>query len=367
MSVKRKFRRSYLWAAVFAAAIVVWIGSGTVPELLGGSEPAEEPAPVVVADRPFRVEVTRVSAQPKPALYTARGRTEASRRVEVRARTTGIVEALPHQEGEVVDTGDLLCRLDRGVRDAELAEERAKLESAKIDYEATSRLADQQFAPETRRASERAALDAAEAALERMEREIAYTSIVSPIAGTIERRAAELGSFLQIGGLCATLIDLDPILVVVNVSERDIASIEKGMSAGARLVTGETVRGTVAFISPAADPETRTFRVEVEIENADLSLRDGITAEMLLELPMRDAHLLPSSILTLNDDGVIGVRIVTPENIVRFVPLTILSEGRGGIWVSGLDDTVDVITVGQDYVLDGQTVIVVQRTAETTR
>ncbi len=359
MTVKPKFRRSHVWAVLFTVAIAVWIGSGAIPALFGslnGTETPTEPDTTVEEASLFRVEVTRFAAEPKHSVLRVRGRTEASRRVEVRARTPGIIEQVPLEDGARVGEGDILCTLDLGAREAQLAEERARMESARIDFEAADRLADQQFGSETRRASERAKYDAARAAVERMEREVAYTTITAPVDGIIEQRVAELGSFLQVGGHCATVIDLDPMLVVVHVGERSIAALSVGMSATAELVTGETVDGFITFISPAADEGTRTFRVELQVPNADLSLRDGITAEIQVPLQPRSAHHIPSSVLTLNDAGEIGVRTVDGEDVVRFRAVKILSQEREGAWVSGLERVSDVITTGQDYVLDGQRV-----------
>jgi multidrug efflux system membrane fusion protein len=76
------------------------------------------------------------------------------------------------------------------------------------------------------------------------------------------------------------------------------------------------------------------------------------------------AHLLPQSVLTLNDDGVIGIRAVETGE-VKFYPVTIVSDSREGVWVTGLPPRVDVITVGQESVVAGQTVNATNVTAET--
>jgi multidrug efflux system membrane fusion protein len=364
---KRRIPKSYLWAGVFTLLIGAWLASGIAPEWLNASsEPDAAPASDAASEEEdlFRVSVSRFTAQPKPAEISVRGRTEANRRVEVRARTAGIVEEVPRQEGERIDSGTLLCQLDVGVRMTELAEEKAALESAEIDFKAADELAQQNFGSQTKRASEKAKLDGARASVERMKWEIGYTAIKAPISGILEVQAAELGSFLQVGGHCATIVDLDPLLVVVHVGQRDIAAVRTGMAAKAVLITGQAVDGKVGFVAPAADQTTRTFRVEIKVENAALDLREGVTTEVKFTLDPTPAHKLPSSALTLNDDGQIGIRSIGPGDIVRFKPVTILGDGRDGIWVGGLPDEIDIITVGQDYVLDGQKVEPVRNAAE---
>lgn len=359
MAKQARVSRSYLWAIVFMLAIGAWLGSGIAPEWLDAtSEPDAAPATETseVEEELFRVSVRRFAALPKPAEIAVRGRTEANRRVEVRARTSGIVEKVAHDEGDRIAEGELLCELDVGVRQTELAHEKAALKSAEIEFQAADELAKQKFGSRTKRAADKAKLDAARANVERMELEIGYTSLKAPISGILELRAAELGSFLQVGGHCATIVDLNPMLVVVHVGQRDIAAIKTGVSARARLITGQAVDGKVAFIAPAADESTRTFRVEVEVPNDDLTLREGVTSEVRFTLEPTEAHKLPSSVLTLNDAGQIGVRAVLEDDTVAFRPVTILEDDRDGIWVSGLPDEIDIITVGQDYVLEGQKV-----------
>ena len=369
MASKPRIPRSYLWAVLFTLAIGGWLLSGMEMGFLKASTEPPETSPAPTAqepepEAPFRVRVRVFSGEPKPAQIVVRGRTEAWRRVEVRARTAGIVEKVAKEEGQTVDEGELLCKLDVGARMTELAEEKAKMASAEIDFQAADELANQNFGSKTKRASERAKLDAARASVERMMQEIGYTSLKAPISGILEKRVAELGSFLQVGGHCATLVDLDPILVVVPVGERDIAAVKTGMTATAVLVTGQTVEGKVSLVAPAADEATRTFRVEVQVPNKDFSVREGLTSEIQLMLPPTPAHKLPSSVLTLNDKGQIGVRLIVNDNIVRFHNVQILDDDREGVWVTGLPDKATIITVGQDYVLDGQTVEPVFETAE---
>ena len=106
----------------------------------------------------------------------------------------------------------------------------------------------------------------------------------------------------------------------------------------------------------APDPTTRTFRVEIEVPNPDLTLRDGQTAEIVIASEGTSAHLLPQSALTLNDEGTLGVRTVIEENTVSFMPVTILRDTPNGIWLAGLPKEASVIVIGQEYVTDGVTV-----------
>ncbi|WGW03271.1 efflux RND transporter periplasmic adaptor subunit [Tropicibacter oceani] len=196
-------------------------------------------------------------------------------------------------------------------------------------------------------------IQSAEAAMATVEKDIDRLSMHAPFAGLLESDTAELGTLLQPGGSCATVIQLNPIKLTGYVPEIDVARVRLGAPAGARLVDGREVVGAVSFVSRSADPVTRTFRVELMVENEDLTIRDGQTAEIAIEAEGAPAHLVPQSALTLDDEGQLGLRTVDADSLARFLPVTLIRDTRDGVLVAGLPDQVDVITVGQEYVTDG--------------
>jgi multidrug efflux system membrane fusion protein len=353
---------SYLWALIILTTVGLWLGSsqlglreklGFEPKSVESGVPAEMPKK---SEKPFRVVVKTFTSEPRAAMISVRGRTEASRRVDARARTIGIVEKSPHREGERVKRGDLLCQVDIAGRKARLAEARAALASAQRDFEASIKLKKSNYASTAKLATDKAKAEAAQAAVDHIERDITYTSITAPISGIIETKPAEAGTFLQIGHTCATIVDLDPVVVSGMVSERDISKVTVGMPATANLITGEKLEGNVHFISTRANIETRTFEVEIQAPNPGKTVRDGVTAELNIPLKAGSGHRLPASALTLHDNGRVGVSTVTTDNTVKFMPVTILSFGRDHVWVAGLPNDISVILIGQEFVLDGQTI-----------
>jgi multidrug efflux system membrane fusion protein len=322
------------------------------------------------------VVAMRSAAQEIDSAVVLRGRTEAARTVDVPSETTGLVVSEPLRKGARVAEGDLLCRLDIGTREAalaeaesRLAEAQARLADAEINLTAAARLSSEGFASETRRTaaeaaaeSARAGVRSAEAGVASARTEIGRIEIRAPFDGLLETDSAEIGTLLQPGSVCATVIQLDPIKLVGFVPEVDVDRVTVGAAAGARLASGREVLGEVTFLSRSADPTTRTFRVEVEVPNADQSIRDGQTAEIFVSSAGATAHLLPQSALTLNDEGSLGVRVVV-DAAAAFAPVSVVRDVPEGIWVTGLDPEVDVIVVGQDYVTDGVPVAVTMREA----
>ncbi|MXU65643.1 efflux RND transporter periplasmic adaptor subunit [Oceanomicrobium pacificus] len=289
-----------------------------------------------------------------------RGRTEAVRRVDVLAETTGLVISEPTRKGSRVEKGQLLCELDEGTKPAELAEARARLVEAEANNTASAKLVERGFTSETAAIARKAQLESAQAAVKQAEKNIARLQITAPFDGLLESDTAEFGQLLQPGSACATILDLSRIKLVGFVPEKDISGIRVGGPAAGRLISGEDVTGIVTFASRSADAQTRTFRIEVEVNNPDGLIRDGSTAEIMIPLDGVKAHLLPQSALTLDDNGRLGVRIDV-DGVARFNEVSVIRDAADGIWVSGLPDEVDVIVVGQDFVTDGRAIDVTLR------
>lgn len=347
-----KLSTSVKTALVILAALILYFGVRT---LTAGDRAttteAQEP-------QPFRVVAMDVAPQAWRDEVVVRGRTAALRKITLRTETAGAVAATPVEPGSPVRRGDVICRLNIDARAASLGEAQAAYARAKLEYDAAVELAREGFRSETGVAAARAALDLARAGLEQAEIGVKRTTIVAPWDGALDHRSVEVGDYMNVGDACGVLIQPSPFLITGSVSERNVAKIRQGDRGVARLATGETVEGRVRFVARAADPATRTFDVELEVPNEDGLMRDGVTAEFIVNAAGREAHLLPRSALTLDDSGRIGVRHVDGEDRVAFSAVTLLGETVEGVWVDGLDGEVRLITRGQDFVADGQKVAV---------
>lgn len=352
-------------------------------------------AVALVTENRIGVVVLRSESRAIDSAVILRGQTQAAREVEVRAETSATVISEPLRKGSQVVAGDLLCQLDPGSRqatmleaqarlseararvpeaEARLDEARARLKEAQINNNASRKLSEGGYVSETRlaatQASERAAIagiasaetglettsagiESAVAAIAAAQKEIDRLRITAPFDGLLESDSAELGSLMQPGSLCATVIQLDTIKVVGFVPETEVNRVQVGALAGAELAAGQRVQGQVTFLSRSADPTTRTFEVQITVSNANLSIRDGQTADIAISAPGDRAHKLPQSSLTLNNEGQLGVRVVNHSQIVAFYPVKLLRDAADGVWVSGLPDKADVIVVGQDFVIAG--------------
>jgi membrane fusion protein, multidrug efflux system len=365
-------RKSYLWAGAITLGLGLWMSSPHwLPKLTGS--PKVEDAGVAAAEatpveKLFKVRVRTFTAIPRVAFVSANGVTAASKRVDVRARTNGTILEANFVQGQSVKTGDVLCKLDTASRVSALDQAKAALTSAQRDFDATQTLASNNYATQSKLMSDKARLDAAQAAVASLQTDWGYLEIKAPVDGVLIEKPAEAGSLLDKNGLCATISKLDPLLVAVQISETYIPYVVEGMTAKAKLATGEEVEGKVRFISKTSELATRTFRVELEVANPGERMREGVTAELSVGLPPQLAQKLPESVLILNDAGKFGARVLNEaDNTSKFVPVSVIAQDEDGIWVTGLPDRATLVTIGQDYVRDGEKVEPVVETAEVTQ
>ena len=339
-------------AAIIAVIFVTYFGIRTA---LNSAEAPSE-ANTGSEEELFSVLVTTIEPQSWQEKLIVRGRTQALRKVRVRAETPGTISRTPVKIGTSVKQGDTLCELRLDARRAQLDQARAALAKAKIDYDAASTLRQEGFGAETSVATTKAALDLARANVRQAELVINQTKITAPFDGIFDQRFVEAGDYLKIGDPCGEIIQLSPFLIVGSVSEREVGKVSVGDRGLARLATGETIEGDVRFVGTGADALTRTFKIELEVANPDGKLRDGVTAEFTIFANRRNAYLVPRSAMILNDAGQIGVRTVQDSEMVAFTPVNLLGEAVEGVWVSGLEGRLTLIVRGQEFVTAGQRV-----------
>ncbi len=186
--------------------------------------------------------------------------------------------------------------------------------------------------------------------------ELNRTEVKAPFSGFIEQ-IVKPGNFLERGQICATIIQLDPITLIAGVPEYDINKVRIGQNVLVELVTGQKIKGKLTFVSKSASPDTRTFIVESQIENSDGKIKDRLTAEISIEIDRVMAHKISPSILLLNDEGKLGIRIVNKNKYAKFIEIIILEDSEEGLWVTGIPEEVEIVIQGQGFVEDGQEVI----------
>ena len=346
-----RLKPRYQWAGGIALIVMVWVATGVF-----NSQAAQTPTSDVV-DKPStpRVRVSELVATERDATTIIRGRTQAKNEVDVRAEVEGVVQTIHFEKGDHVKKGDTLCEIRLNDRGAKVAQAAALVAQTQKELQVAQDLYKQGFRSKTQLAQSEAAFAQAQAGLATMNVALANTHIKAPFDGIVDDRYVNAGDYMRPGDKCEMVIAPEPFLATGTVSEQDVGGISLGDPATVKLVTGENVTGRVSFVADRADQMTRAFRIEVELPNPDAKLRDGVSAEINIAVKRVKAHHISPGIMVLSDKGAVGVRVVQ-KGIVAFMPVRVLSEDPTGAWITGLPDTVNVITVGQEFVNDGQRV-----------
>ncbi len=351
--------KSWLLSAGIVALAALWIVSGQFTSDADEPDADNQAAAADAAAPQYAVRVRTQSAEEVMRTIVVNGKTAPARIVHLAAETDGRVEFIGAERGASLERGDVIVRLDERDRAARLAQAEALLRQREVEYAARARLQSESYVSEAQLQEALALLETARAELTRARLDLGYMTIRAPFAGALQARSVEIGDFVSRGDPIATYVDNRTLIVSADVSEFDAQAVEIGETAEARLATGEVVRGRIRYVAPVAEEATRTFTVELEVDNGDGRLRAGGSAELRIPAETVLAHRVAPSLLTLDDAGNVGVKIINELGQVEFVVADIALSSHDGVWLAGLPETATIITVGQGYVVPGARVAAV--------
>ena len=290
-----KIRQTYITSFITLVIAILWMLSGML------ADDEFEVKTKTQLETISSVTVLNSTAAEKAKKIKVSGTTEADKLIKIRAEASGTVVSRPVQQGQFVKKDQLICQLYNAGRSS-------------------------------------------------------YPKVNAPFDGYLETFSVKEGDYLNTGAVCATIIDPDPMRLIGEVSEKEINFVKVGAKAEAELISGKKVEGVVSFVSTSANKGTRTFRVEIDVKNSDRSIRDGVSAQIAIKGDTILAHKISPSILMLGEAGELGIRTVNEDDQVEFKKIDILEDSMEGIWITGLPKNTRIITVGQEYVFQGQTV-----------
>jgi multidrug efflux system membrane fusion protein len=346
--------KSWLTSAGIAIGIALWLMSG---------QGIEEEMPGAVADDVSAAEDVRTSvrvrsqvAEEVTRIINVNGKTAPARVVEINAETDGRVVAIGVERGERLDQGQVIVRLDERDRRARLAQAEATVKQRELEFDARKKLQNESYVSEAQLQEAAALLETARADLARTRLDVENMVIRAPFDGALQDRMVEIGDYVKTADPVATFVDERKLIVSANVSEFDAHHVIKGNPASARLATGQIVEGTIRYVAPVADEATRTFTVELEVDNTAGEYRGGMTAELMIPAETIFAHRVSPSLLTLDDEGNLGIKTVNELGQVEFHIADIAMSSSEGVWIAGLPHSASIITVGQGFVNEGAVV-----------
>ena len=290
-----KIRQTYITSFITLVIAILWMLSGIL------ADDEFEVKTKTQLETISSVTVLNSTGSEKAKKIKVSGTTEADKLIKIRAEASGTVVSRPVKQGQFVKKDQLICQLYNAGRTS-------------------------------------------------------YPKVNAPFDGYLETFSVKEGDYLNTGAVCATIIDPDPMRLIGEVSEKEINFVKVGAKAVAELISGKKVEGVVSFVSTSANKGTRTFRVEIDVKNSDRSIRDGVSAQIEIEGDTILAHKISPSILMLGEAGELGIRTVNEDDQVEFKKIEILEDSMEGIWITGLPKNTRIITIGQEYVFQGQTV-----------
>jgi len=405
-------KKSIFIAAFILLLVVGWIGSGQFTNVNAkddtskNSELNNTTENVKIEDNGNKVEIKEFNFNQIDQSIELQGQTTHNKKIDVKCETTGNITNITFNRGEKVSKGDELIKisienrkelLNSAKKDQERLKKELKLNEQnkvnrlsqnkeliklyEIEFASAKQLIDKGLSSksklslasfnlanarsdkediminfESQKSSIEAQIANVKSQLKNIELDINKTSINSPFSGIISDKMVEESEYITPGTLLFTIIDLNPIKIQGYLSEFDVNKVNLGTKATIENTNGIKKEGVISFISPSAETSTRTFEITIEADNSDLSFKSGITTKITIAGSELKAHKIPPSILTLRDDGTVGVKAINEENIVVFFPTISVKDTIDGIWVSGLPDKVNLIVTGQEYVAVGESI-----------
>ncbi len=352
MPFQRWLLALFLFAIIGGGSYWLWQNGDPDTAPQATARPA---SPVVLAP------VARVSMTDR---IESLGTLRANESIDVVSEETGIIEEILFAQGQQVEAGAVLLRLDSREEQAELAAARAELAEARKQYERLVDLAARNVATAARLDEQTAALRRAEANVKVAEAALAKRTVRAPFSGRLGIRQASPGALAGPGLVITTLDDLSVLKLDFGVPEPFFQAIAPGMAVNGRAAAfpGTVFTGEVVTVDSRIDQATRSFQVQAQIPNPELTLRPGMLLTVdLFGAPRQTLQVPEEAIQALGDDLFVFV-VVDGVAQRRSVELGTRVKGAAEV-VSGLRHGEQVIVRGLQAVRDGSPVRVLDGAA----
>ncbi|MFC1237057.1 efflux RND transporter periplasmic adaptor subunit [Vibrio sp. F74] len=360
MAIRRVGRffsqRPWLISFILLIGLSLWLGLGMLQaeENANQNNSAEEP----------KALLAKVQYQTFEAVLTAKninlyGRTAPDRQAKLGAEVAGRVVTLMVRKGDEVKKDQAIGQIDKADLEIQLERARANLSVKEKEFKASKSLKSKGLQGEVAYSTAQANLVEARALVKKAQLNLRNTLIRAPFDGIVDTLNIELGDFVSVGDPVATVIDLNVLVIEADVSERHVQSLKVNQKSKIKLIGGEKIEGRLRYISRVSSTATNTFPIEIEIPNPEQKIPAGVSAEVELDLEMKKAIKVSPAMLALDESGNLGVKTLK-DDVVHFVPIQLVRAEQDGVWLTGLGFSADIITVGQGFARDGDTVIAIK-------
>jgi len=342
-------RRTALLGMALASALLLW-GCGGEADAAGGAPGGFRGA------RAVPVETDTAALGRIARTIVIPGTVEAIRTVGVNAQVPGAVLQVTAEEGDRVEEGQVVARLDDRELQAQLRSAEAAFTVAEAAFARAEQLRERQVVTQPEYEAEQTAFAAARAQLEQLRTRVGFTEVRSPIGGIVTSKVVQSGDVVGNQARLLDVAEVDTMVVRVRVSELDVVEIRPGDPVDVRLDAfgSEVFSARVRRVFPSADPTTRLIPVEVALDRSDARrTRPGFLARVSFQLaPKEGAVLIPAAAIVSRGGGE-GVYLVADSTVVlRSITPGLSASGRVEV-LDGLVAGDRVVTAGANLLRDG--------------
>lgn len=353
-----KVSKSTQAAALVVIVLALWMASGLFRSNDTDAGNQSQSTPLMA------VEITTAQLDTVAREIELQGWLEPVQHLFLKAQTSGAIESVLVEKGTRVKQGEVLVQLDQAGRQNILTEAQARVKTAQSEQAAALSLRQQRLQSQLQLEQSEAALEAALAQLASVELDIANTSITAPFAGIVNDLPADVGELIERGDVVAEVIDDSAFDVSAQAAQQTLSELRIGQAVSVELITGQTLVGSLTYISSIADQQTRSFRVEARVENTVGAIAAGVSASLSIPVEQVEAVFITPSAFSLGESGELGVKAVDSDSRVIFLPIELVSTALDGAWVSGIPEGSQLITLGQGFVNVGEQVKTVPATQD---
>ena len=304
---------------------------------------------------PVNIKVVESSAQDRIVYLSLIGEVEAFRYVNIMPEADGKVSDVLVKDGDYVTEGAVLVKIEKYEKKEQLKQAKALLRQRELEYKASQSLNEHGYRSEINDALSFTALESARADVKKAQINLDNTEVKAPFSGFIDKMNVQIGEsvFAGSGLSIVQLVNFDKIRVITYVPEKYLNRLKLGDICKILIAQNQEIYAPIAFISKIINRNTRTYRVEMILDNNDLKIfTQGAVYSIKIPVGNYRAHRIPPSALDLQDNGDLGIKVVVDEK-VKFIPVEVVdSEYNGDIWVANSPDNIKLITLGHEYVKD---------------
>ncbi|MBX2880800.1 MAG: efflux RND transporter periplasmic adaptor subunit [Granulosicoccus sp.] len=344
---------SWMAATLLVFALALWMLSGV---LRGDGQSDDEQDADSAQETAMTVEAMPAATTTMAREIELHGQLEPVQHLLLNAQTDGSVEKIHTSKGSRVRQQDELLQLDLGSRMATLAEAKAAVKLARSEQRAAKALNELELQSQLQLEQAEASLEAAMARQASISLDIEKTTITAPFDAVVNDILVDSGELIDRGAVVIELIDDSAFKVSAQASQQVLSELSAGQAVKVSLITGETLDGSLSYVSSIADPQTRTFTVEATVENPGAGFAAGVSATLHIPVEEVEATFISPSTLSLGNDGQLGIKALDNQDRVEFLPIELISTTVDGAWVSGIPEGQRVITIGQGFVNPGELV-----------